>query len=148
MKKTLSGGLVHEMPADLATGLFQSEEVNIWESLSPIGRNEFICWVEDAKQAKTRSKRILRAVEEPREGKKRPCCWVGCIHRTDKKPSKWQQDVLIDKNLKNDWLIAERRSRNSHLHVTLIRFALLKLRKYNRNRGSILQFICWFPSAT
>jgi len=30
------------------------------------------------------------------EGKKRPCCWAGCIHRTDKAPSRWQKAVLID----------------------------------------------------
>ena len=35
--------------------------------------------------------------EELLEGKKRPCCWAGCIHRTDKAPGKWQQAVLIDK---------------------------------------------------
>ena len=94
----ISGGLVHEMPVDLASALSQqTETVELWESLTPIARNEFICWVEDAKQEKTRAKRINRAVEELLEGKKRPCCWVGCIHRTDKKPGKWQQAVLIDK---------------------------------------------------
>jgi len=94
----IAGGLVHEMPEDLATALrVEAEVLSLWQSLTPIGRNEFICWVEDAKQEKTRAKRIHRAVEELLEGKKRPCCWVGCIHRTDKKPSKWQQDVLIDK---------------------------------------------------
>ena len=94
----LSGGLVHEMLEDLADALNKSEQVpDLWEDLTPIARNEFICWIEDAKQEKTRVKRIGRAVEELLEGKKRPCCWVGCIHRTDKKPSKWQQDVLIDK---------------------------------------------------
>ena len=98
MSTKLSGGLVHELPADLVKALAESKSVaSIWESLTPIGRNEFICWVEDAKQDKTRAKRIARAVEELLEGQKRPCCWVGCIHRTDKKPSKWQQDVLIDK---------------------------------------------------
>ena len=65
-------------------------------SLTPLGRNEFICWVEDAKQAATRQKRIERAVEELHEGKRRPCCWAGCIHRTDKAPSRWQKAVLID----------------------------------------------------
>lgn len=94
----ISGGLVHEVPDDLANALrVDKETLSLWEGLTPIGRNEFICWVEDAKQDKTRAKRIGRAVEELLEGKKRPCCWVGCIHRTDKKPSKWQQDVLIDK---------------------------------------------------
>ncbi|MDX5371267.1 MAG: YdeI/OmpD-associated family protein [Pseudomonadaceae bacterium] len=95
---TLSGGLVHAMPVDLAKALNDSlETTDLWESLTPIARNEFICWIEDAKQEKTRAKRVNRAIEELLEGKKRPCCWAGCIHRTDKKPSKWQQDVLIDK---------------------------------------------------
>lgn len=94
----VSGGLVHKMPVDLASALSdKNETVALWESLTPIARNEFICWIEDAKQEKTRVKRIHRAIEALLEGKKRPCCWVGCIHRTDKKPSKWQQDVLIDK---------------------------------------------------
>lgn len=92
---TISGGLVHEMPADLANALGQSRKtVDLWESLTPIARNEFICWIEDAKQEKTRVKRIHRTVEELAEGKRRPCCWPGCIHRTDKKPGKWQQAVL------------------------------------------------------
>lgn len=94
----ISGGLVHEMPLDLAKALSNKKQVvELWESLTPIGRNEFICWIEDAKQEKTRAKRIGRTIEELLEGKKRPCCWVGCIHRTDKKPGKWQQEVLIDK---------------------------------------------------
>jgi len=98
MTKGISGGLVHELPADLVTALTETKEIaSLWESLTPIARNEFICWVEDAKQEKTRARRITRAVEELLEGQKRPCCWVGCIHRTDKKPSKWQQDALIDK---------------------------------------------------
>ncbi|MCP5160759.1 MAG: YdeI/OmpD-associated family protein [Hahellaceae bacterium] len=97
MNIDISGGLVHELPYDLAKALTENNIVDLWENLSPIGRNEFICWVEDAKQMKTRVKRINRAVETLLEGKKRPCCWAGCIHRTDKKPSKWQQDVLIKK---------------------------------------------------
>lgn len=102
MKQKISGGLVHEVPTELVSALTKTEgAASLWEGLTPIGRNEFICWIEDAKQEKTRAKRISRTVEELLEGQKRPCCWVGCIHRTDKKPSKWQQDVLIDKNPKN-----------------------------------------------
>ncbi|QIE45353.1 YdeI/OmpD-associated family protein [Pseudohalocynthiibacter aestuariivivens] len=101
MDSKISGGLVHELPADLIGALTDTKEtVDLWEGLTPIARNEFICWVEDAKQEKTRIRRIKRTVEELHEGKKRPCCWAGCIHRTDKKPSKWQQDVLIDKKPK------------------------------------------------
>lgn len=68
----------------------------LWERLTPLGRNEFICWADDAKQAATRQRRIARTQEELLEGKKRPCCWAGCIHRTDKAPGRWQQAVLID----------------------------------------------------
>ena len=91
-------GTVHEAQDDLR-GAIESNPalLALWQKLTPLGRNEFICWVEDAKQPATRKRRIQRTGEELLEGKKRPCCWVGCIHRTDKAPSKWQQDVLIDK---------------------------------------------------
>jgi hypothetical protein len=102
MTNTISGGLVHKLPPDLISALTETKKItSLWENLTPIARNEFICWVEDAKQDKTRAKRIRRTVEELLEGQKRPCCWVGCIHRTDKKPGKWQQDVLIDKKPKS-----------------------------------------------
>lgn len=101
MSVKLSDGLVHKVPEDLATALSgEKPTASLWESLTPIGRNEFLCWIEDAKREQTREKRIIRTIEELREGKKRPCCWPGCIHRTDKKPGKWQQDVLIDKKRK------------------------------------------------
>jgi hypothetical protein len=93
-----SQGTVHEAGSDLRAAIEGDPESRaLWEALTPLGRNEFICWVEDAKQAKTRERRIVRTLEEMREGKKRPCCWAGCIHRTDKAPSAWQQAVLIDK---------------------------------------------------
>lgn len=86
-KPTLAGGLVHDLPDDLVAALTKSDEVvKLWEDLTVIARNEFICWIENAKQEKTRARRIRRTVEELLEGQKRPCCWAGCIHRTDKKP--------------------------------------------------------------
>jgi len=100
-KATIPGGTAHTLPADLEKSLAATAEItSLWESLTPLARNEFICWVEDAKQIKTRARRIERTVEELLDGQKRPCCWVGCIHRTDKAPSKWQQAVLIDKKPK------------------------------------------------
>ncbi|WP_395650261.1 YdeI/OmpD-associated family protein [Brevundimonas sp.] len=91
-------GTVHQARPDLQAAVQSDDAVlALWQSLTPLGRNEFICWVDDAKQAKTRERRIGRTVEELLEGKKRPCCWAGCIHRTDKAPSPWQQAVLIDK---------------------------------------------------
>lgn len=90
-------GTVHEAADDLQAAIRADAGIlALWQALTPLGRNEFICWVEDAKQAATRARRIMRTCEELIEGKKRPCCWAGCIHRTDKAPSRWQQAVLID----------------------------------------------------
>jgi hypothetical protein len=96
--QSLSEGLVHPIPADLTLAVTSVDGViEKWNAITPIARNEYVCWIEDAKQAATRAKRIRRTIEELQDGQNRPCCWVGCIHRTDKKPSKWQQAVLIDK---------------------------------------------------
>jgi len=90
-------GIVHEAGDDLQAAVRSNPNILVlWEGLTPLGRNEFICWVDDAKQPATRQRRIQLTCEELLEGKKRPCCWVGCIHRTDKAPSRWQQAVLID----------------------------------------------------
>lgn len=93
-----SQGVVHEAGDDLETAIRSDPAMlAMWNGLTPLGRNEFICWIEDAKQPATRARRISRTLDELRDGKKRPCCWAGCIHRTDKAPRRWQQAVLIDR---------------------------------------------------
>jgi uncharacterized protein YdeI (YjbR/CyaY-like superfamily) len=78
----LPEGVVHELPKDLREMLIASTAaLDAWRDITPLARNEFICWVEDAKQAPTRERRIRRAVEELEEGQRRPCCWPGCTHR-------------------------------------------------------------------
>jgi hypothetical protein len=78
----LPGGVVHELPADLRKALISnSSALAAWQDITPLARNEFICWVEDAKQATTRERRIRRTQEELEEGQRRPCCWPGCKHR-------------------------------------------------------------------
>ncbi|HEY5411128.1 MAG TPA: YdeI/OmpD-associated family protein [Caulobacteraceae bacterium] len=52
-----------------------------WEDITPLARNEWICWIESAKKAETRTKRITWGCENLRDGKRRPCCWPGCAHR-------------------------------------------------------------------
>ncbi len=76
------GGVVHELPDDLRRALVQNPTaLELWKDITPLGRNELICWVEDAKLEKTRERRIRRTQEELEEGKRRPCCWPGCSHR-------------------------------------------------------------------
>lgn len=97
--REISGGTVHEMPADLHKALVADPKVlALWEEITPLARNEFICWVENAKHFETRTRRIRRTCEELLEGKRRPCCWIGCIHRTDKPVSSSVQWVLDKKS--------------------------------------------------
>jgi hypothetical protein len=94
-------GIVHQAGEDLQAAVRSDAQIfALWKGLTPLGRNEFICWVDDAKQPATRQRRIARTAAELLEGKKRPCCWSGCIHRTDKAPGRWQQAVLIDRKAK------------------------------------------------
>ncbi|MGK2959167.1 MAG: YdeI/OmpD-associated family protein [Acidimicrobiales bacterium] len=76
------GGVVHKLPADLRETLVASSTaLDAWKDITPLARNEFICWVDDAKEATTRARRIRRTQEELEDGQRRPCCWPGCKHR-------------------------------------------------------------------
>jgi len=78
----LPGGAVHKLPVDLRQELIANPKALVaWKDITPLARNEFICWVEDAKQAATRERRIRRTKEELEDGMRRPCCWPGCTHR-------------------------------------------------------------------
>ncbi len=81
-EKQTSSGTVHRIPEDLKKAINSNAKVKmLWEDITPLARNEFICWVVSPKQIETRSRRIRRTCEELLEGKRRPCCWAGCIHR-------------------------------------------------------------------
>jgi hypothetical protein len=69
-------------PADLRKApIANGSALAAWKDITPLARNEFICWVEDAKQEVTRKHRIRRTQEELEEGLRRPCLWPGCKHR-------------------------------------------------------------------
>ena len=81
-KTSISSGVVHKTPADLKDAILSSQQVLFaWEDITPLARNEWICWIEDAKKPETRAKRIGRLRENLAQGKRRPCCWQGCSHR-------------------------------------------------------------------
>ena len=78
----IASGLVHKLPPDLRTSLASDPQAfATWEDISSIARNEWICWIESAKKAETRTRRIEQAIENLSSGKRRPCCWPGCQHR-------------------------------------------------------------------
>jgi hypothetical protein len=93
--KEIATGVVHEVPADLRKALLAKKSaLEKWEGLTPLARNEWICWVVTVKLVDTRKDHVKRTVTELLEGKRRPCCWLGCIHRTDKAISPSVRAVL------------------------------------------------------
>lgn len=86
---------MHTMPPDLRKALTADHKaLAAWEDITPLARNEWICWTISVKTPKTRQEHVARVVSELKEGMRRPCCWVGCIHRSDKKLSPSQKFVL------------------------------------------------------
>ncbi len=82
MSKDIATGVVHTVPSDLSKALLADESaLERWQDLTPLARNEWICWSITCKKPETRQDHIKRTVTELLEGKRRPCCWVGCMHR-------------------------------------------------------------------
>lgn len=77
-----AGGTVHILPDDFRKALALAPVVRAtWDTLTPLARNEWICWVISGKKAETRDIRIEKALSKLKGGMRRPCCWVGCRHR-------------------------------------------------------------------
>ncbi len=82
--KLVATGVVHNVPKDLQEMLLSQPNIlEIWNNaLTPLARNEWICYVTIVKKAETRAAHIVRLQEDLLRGKKRPCCWQGCPHRS------------------------------------------------------------------
>lgn len=78
----IAAGVVHGMPADLKKALTSSPKAfKAWEGITPLARNEWICWIISVKKPETRRQHVERTRTELIEGMRRPCCWAGCMHR-------------------------------------------------------------------
>jgi hypothetical protein len=98
----IPGGTVHTLPADMRKALTaKPKALAAWNDITPLARNEWICWTTTVKQQATRDEHVKRTVSELIEGKRRPCCWIGCIHRTDKAISPSVQWALSRKSKKS-----------------------------------------------
>ena len=91
----LSNGVAHTVPADLRQALLSDKKAHkVWESLTPLARNEWICWTVSVTLPETRKEHVRRVRSELKEGMRRPCCWYGCPHRKDKPLSRSVKFVL------------------------------------------------------
>jgi hypothetical protein len=92
--------LPHKMPADLRKAIASNKKADaVWEYVTPLARNEWICWVISGKKSETRDIRIKKAISKLSGGMRRPCCWAGCMHRNDK-PLSAAQKFVLTKNSK------------------------------------------------
>ena len=81
--KRISAGTVHKVPDDLRQALASDRAALAkWEDITPLARNEWICWVTFVKKPETRQEHVARVRSELKEGMRRPCCWIGCPHRS------------------------------------------------------------------
>lgn len=91
----ISEGTAHKLPDDLRKALTSDPRaLAAWEDITPLARNEWICWVISVKKSETRQEHVDRVRSELKEGMRRPCCWAGCMHRTDKALNRSQKFVL------------------------------------------------------
>jgi uncharacterized protein YdeI (YjbR/CyaY-like superfamily) len=82
IKKGISAGTVHSVPSDLRKALAANPAARAkWEDITPLARNEWICWTTSVKRPETRKQHVARVCSELIEGMRRPCCWAGCPHR-------------------------------------------------------------------
>ncbi len=85
----IKSGTIHTIPEDLKKVLINNLDLlSKWNNLTPLARNEWICWVTIVKKAETRLDHIKRLTIEIMEGEKRPCCWPGCPHHRES-AKKW-----------------------------------------------------------
>lgn len=91
----IATGTIHELNEELTNTLLKNPDVlELWNGLTPLARNEWICYITIPKKPETKISRLVRLCEDIRSGEKRPCCWPGCPHhRPDaakwfKKPAK------------------------------------------------------------
>jgi uncharacterized protein YdeI (YjbR/CyaY-like superfamily) len=82
IKKETTPNTLHRIPADFGRAIKSDIKVRkLWDDITPLARNEWICWVTSAKKDETRDRRIVVGLDKMRGGMRRPCCWAGCPHR-------------------------------------------------------------------
>ena len=75
----------HAVPDNLRAALESDSALQAkWDALTDLGRNEWICWMTSPKKQETRDAHLARLQEDILGGKRRPCCWPGCPHRSAK----------------------------------------------------------------
>ncbi len=80
--KTLAPGTVHKLPDDMRKAILADKKMlAMWQGITPLARNEWICWTTTVAKPETRAKHIVVMRDKMHQGERRPCCWVTCGRR-------------------------------------------------------------------
>lgn len=81
----ISSTAFHAIPADLRREIAASAKMReAWNDITPLARNEWVCWITSVKKNETRKNHLERVKNDLIKGKRRPCCFPGCPHRKGK----------------------------------------------------------------
>lgn len=73
---------MHKLPKNFKDLLEKTPKAKeTWENITPLARNEWICFTTSAKKVDTNDRRLKISISQLSSGKRRPCCWAGCMHR-------------------------------------------------------------------
>lgn len=100
------------MPDDLRAALDASPVASAkWNDLTPIARRDFTNWINEAKQAETRARRIARCCENLVAGKRRPCCYAvvpmdlyRALGDNPAAKAKWSELTAAEKREFSEWV--------------------------------------------
>lgn len=65
-----------EMPEDFQAALAGAPDISeLWKSITPMARWEWVRWINATKNRETRERRVEVGISKLRSGKRRPCCF-------------------------------------------------------------------------
>jgi uncharacterized protein YdeI (YjbR/CyaY-like superfamily) len=131
-----------KVPPDLRKVLAAAAKARTqWTSLTPIARRDFISWIESAKQAETRTRRIKRACSMLAAGKRRPCCFTivsfnlySALKANPKAKAQWSQLTSIERRDFISWMDS---TKEPAAHKRRIEQACAMLAAGKRSKGPI-----------
>lgn len=100
------------MPADLRKVVVASPLAKAqWNDLTPLARNDFVMWIDSAKQSETRQRRIESVPSRLASGKRRPCCFAIVpmnLHKalagTPKAKAQWSKLTSLERRDFASWV--------------------------------------------
>ena len=106
------------VPADLRKIFAAAPKAKAqWNDLTPLARRDFIMWIDSARQAETRKRRIESIPSRLASGKRRPCCFAivplnlhQALAATPKAKSEWSKLTAVERREFAGWVDAARGS--------------------------------------